>query len=258
MAAEPETRRLLLELVYGLLSEDEAAELRRRIESDAELAAAYAEAQAAAGLFAASARLVAPPISLKRPGTIGPPPLPEPARLKPASRAAGPATAPWERTATWSVAAAASILVVFALSGYAYHLSRLSGIAADHLRLQVLGPSRLQAGAPNRYLVSTTSINGTPVSAQVDFSLYSPEGKLLVGHKEKTNAQGQLPIVVPASAKLFGEARMDLVASLDGAAASERIDARLPVAPPRYQTYLSLSQPVYLSLIHISEPTRPY
>ena len=54
---DAETRQRLLELVYDLLPEDEAAELRGRIEADAEMAAAYREAQETARLLAEAARL---------------------------------------------------------------------------------------------------------------------------------------------------------------------------------------------------------
>ncbi len=54
---DAETRQRLLELVYDLLPEGEAAELRARIEADAEMAAAYREAQETARLLAEAARL---------------------------------------------------------------------------------------------------------------------------------------------------------------------------------------------------------
>ena len=49
---DSETRQRLLELVYDLLPEGESAELRGRIQADAEMAAAYREAQETARLLA--------------------------------------------------------------------------------------------------------------------------------------------------------------------------------------------------------------
>ena len=63
----PELRQKLLELHYDLLPEGEAAELRRRIENEPELAAAYAEVQKTAAIFAQAARLTVPnPLSSDR------------------------------------------------------------------------------------------------------------------------------------------------------------------------------------------------
>jgi GT2 family glycosyltransferase len=51
MSVAPETRQRLLELIYGLLADDEASALGAQIEADPNLAQAYAEAQAAARDF---------------------------------------------------------------------------------------------------------------------------------------------------------------------------------------------------------------
>jgi anti-sigma factor RsiW len=50
MTIDSRTRQRLLELIYDLLPETEAAELRGQIDADEQLARAYAEAQATAKL----------------------------------------------------------------------------------------------------------------------------------------------------------------------------------------------------------------
>ena len=54
---DSETRQRLLELVYDLLPDEEAADLRAKIQSDPDLSAAYRESQETARLLAAAARL---------------------------------------------------------------------------------------------------------------------------------------------------------------------------------------------------------
>jgi len=146
---DPETRQRLLELVYDLLPEAEAAELRQRIAADPELARAYAEAQRTAQLLADAARLPAPRIEWKRPApaekpvsTPSEPPVVRPAAPRPRKPAV-----PLARGANWTVGIGAAALLVISLGGYWYHREQLAGIAAEHLRLVVTGPSQLTAGA---------------------------------------------------------------------------------------------------------------
>jgi len=54
---EHELRQRLLEMIHGLLSDEEAAELRERVCSDPEVARAYSEVSFEAGVMAKEARL---------------------------------------------------------------------------------------------------------------------------------------------------------------------------------------------------------
>ncbi|MCR4413388.1 MAG: hypothetical protein NUV77_13290, partial [Thermoguttaceae bacterium] len=125
MSVDPETRQRLLELIYGLLAEDEAAALRGRIEADPDLARAYAVAEATAALFAEAARLDAPPVPLRRPEKpvavpfAGPP---EQATPKPAAPRTAVARRPERiRWANWAVGVSAAIVLAAAIGGYAAH-----------------------------------------------------------------------------------------------------------------------------------------
>ena len=120
MTLDPQTRQRLLELVYDLLSEAEAAELRRRIDADEELARGYAEAQDTAGLFSEAAGHRSPKIELKRPEepmSTSSPSSPRPTPLK----SSGAVSAPWARGANWAVGLAAAVLLMVSVGGYLYH-----------------------------------------------------------------------------------------------------------------------------------------
>jgi len=236
MSVEPETRRQLLELVYGLLGDDEAAELRRRIASDPELADAHSEAMKMAGVFSDAAKLELPRISLIHP-------MAEDRTAKP-SRPAARATQigsgkPWVGGANWTVGAAAAVLMIVSMFGWFYHRSQLADIAAGHLRLRVTGPAEIQAGVENEYLVTSASITGKPVEAQVRFALFSPDGNRLMGHTERTDGRGRLRIAVPADLTLAEQVRLEVTAG------DESVSSRMRVRPVRYATYLSLDKPSY-------------
>ena len=233
MAVDQETRRRLLELVYGLLPDDEAAELRGRIDSDPELARAHSEAVATSELFSEAARLELPKIALSRPAPVKD-------AAQPVQR--GTRT-PWGRGANWAVGSAAAILMIVSMSGWFYHRSQMADIAAGHMRLRVTGPAELQAGVENEYLVTTASITGKPVEAKVRFALFTPDGELLKGHSEQTDSEGRLRITVPADLAVADQVRLEVTAGDESS--PERVDTRLRVRPVRYATYLSLDKPLY-------------
>jgi len=241
MAIDPETRRRLLELVYDLLPEEEAGELRRRMECEPELAEAYAEAERTSHLFGEAARLEAPKIQWKRPPRG--PAAPRPARPKAAAKAAAGVPAPWSRGANWTVALAAGILLLVSVGGFFYQRWQLHDIAAGHLRLRVSGPARLQAGAANRYLVTTTSVTGEPVPAKIQFTVFTPQGRQLMGHIEKTGEEGHLEVTVPAELDVEDGVKLELLADADQGRQS--LVADLAVEPVRYATQLGLDKPLY-------------
>jgi A-macroglobulin complement component/alpha-2-macroglobulin family protein/MG2 domain-containing protein/A-macroglobulin receptor len=240
MSVDPETRRQLLELVYDLLGDDEAAELRLRIASDPELAGAHAEALEMAGLFSDAAKVELPRISLTRPmaeDRTAEPSRPRGRAIQNGSRK------PWARGANWAAGAAAAILMIVSMFGWFYHRSQMADIAAGHLRLRVTGPAELQAGVENKYLVTTASITGKPVEAKIRFALFSPDGDRLMGHTEQTDEKGRLRIAVPADLRLAEQIRLEVTAGDEDT--PERVDTRLRVRPVHYATYLSLDKPLY-------------
>lgn len=246
----PELRQQLLELHYDLLPEAEAAELRRRIESEPEMAAAYAEVQKTAAVFAKAARLTVPKVALKRPEPIAMSTLPE---TSPAPKLAKPSPVrkSFGRRANWLVGLAAAILVMLTAGGYLYHRHQIATIASEHLRLIVSGPSTLENGVESKFAVSTTEITGKPVPAKVEVGLYSADNKMLYGKNDSTDEQGRLQFSVPASFSLppetlsHGATIKFVVWNPTNKSEKEEFSAPLMVEPVRYGTQLSLDKPLY-------------
>jgi alpha-2-macroglobulin-like protein len=245
---DSETRQRLLELAYELLPEDEAAELRRRIESDAEMAAAYRQAQETARLLAEAARLPSVGIQVVPPGAAGD------AVRKPSSvslelgapqplKAGATARQSFARAANWMVGLAAAALVLISVGGYFYHREKLVAIAAEHLRLVVTGPSTIQTGIDTEYLVSTTAIDSQPLPAKVEVSLSTPDGKRLKAFKETADEHGCLRVTIPADLKLPPQTQFR-VAAWHGES-HEETESTLAVAPVRYDAQLGLDRPLY-------------
>jgi len=241
------TRQRLLELIYELLPEEEAAELRRRIDAEPELAAAYDEARAAAELFGEAARLPTEPIQLKRPESAMST-ASEPPRPKPALKANGPVAPVWARVANWVVGLAAAILLLMSAGGYWYHLGQLRELAAQNMRLRVTGPATIQAGADNTYRIDTTAITGQGMPAEIEFAVYSPDDKRLLWHKDTTGDDGRLEVAVPADMELPDRAVLKVAARRADPATGEKeelVETSVSVERVRYATHLALDKPLY-------------
>ncbi len=260
MTQEPNPQDRLLELIFGLLPEDEADELRAEIEKDGVLAKAFAEAQATAQLMGEAARLQSPRIPLIRPEPNGRP------VAGPASVVSGPESAPWSGWAQWGLMTAASLLVLAAFVGWTRHRSHLVGAGVNHLRLQVTGPSELQESIDNRYTITTTTLTGRPLSANVHFAAYSAEGTKLLGHTEKTGNDGTLRVDIPADPELPDTVRIEVEAGEEQS--RQTAESRLPVRREKITTHLRLDRSRYapgqtvhyrsvsLSRFHL-DPERP-
>lgn len=253
MGLDEETRRCLLELAYDVLPENEAAGLRKRLETDPELAQAHGEAQQIAELLQEAARLQTDPIELKQPdkATVGLETFPRSPRKRgphTQKRAGGPgkrhAPPPWNRVATWVTWVAAASLLLCSLTSYWYHRGQLADISAEHLRLTVTGPARVRPGVASPYAVITSAVTGDPVSAQIEFTLSSPDGQqLLMGHKEQTDEDGYLLVTIPAEAPIPPGAELRIVATYNDKV--EQIATQLVVEPLGVVAQLTTDKPVY-------------
>jgi len=253
MGLDEETRRCLLELAYDVLPEDEAIGLRERIKTDPELAKAYGKAQQTAALLQEAARLQTAPIELKPPdsATVGLETFPRSPRKRgphAQTRARGSskrhAPPPWNRVATWITWAAAASLLLCSLTSYWYHRGQLADISAEHLRLTVTGPARVRPGVASQYAVITSAVTGDPVSAQIEFTLSSPDGQqLLMGHKEQTDEDGFLLVTIPAEAPIPPGAELKIVATYNDKV--EQIATQLVVEPLGELAQLTTDKPVY-------------
>jgi hypothetical protein len=116
------------------------------------------------------------------------------------------------RPANWTVGIAAAALVLISVSGYFYHREQLWAMAAEHLRLIVTGPSRLQAGVTAQYTINTTAINGQPLPAHIDVTLSGPRGERLKAYREPANDHGQLLVEIPADLLLPREVKLKVLA----------------------------------------------
>jgi len=227
-------RQRLLEMIHGLLSDAETAELRERICCDPELARAYAEVSIEADLIAKAARLEGPKVELpKRRVTRG------------VAARSGPAG--WM---PWVVYLALSLLVAVTLGGYVWDRAERRDIAADHLRLIVAAPATITPGVESRVTVRTESITGEPLPASVELSLKSdskkPPRELLDGRERIRRADGSgrpLEFIIPASLPAGEPVKLEVVA-YHGTQPC-RIERQLAIEEPRRITYLSLDKPWY-------------
>ena len=148
----------------------------------------------------------------------------------------------------WIVGLAAVVLMATSLGSYFYHRWQLDTIAAGHLRLMVLGPSEWQAGAAAEFHISTTTVTGDPLPAQIALSLHTADGKRLVDHIDSTDATGRVQMVLPADiavpARLPARVQLQVVATRGEK--REEFRTFLTIAPLRYLTRLAVDRPQYL------------
>ena len=237
MSVDPETRRKLLELLYGLLPEDEAALLHGRIETDAGLAAAYAAAQQTAELLGNAARFKAPSIrrrDLKQTETAY--------KSSPVTAVASKESR-GQRAATRGIVTLAAAILLLSLGSYEYHRREVAGMLGEHLRLVVAGPSRLQAAAENAYCVTVTDLDGQPVPATVEFAVRSAEKTEILTYSAQAGSDGTAIWWIPADARIPDGAQVEATASYQGR--SELFSTVVGVEPAGYLTHLALDKSVY-------------
>ena len=164
------------------------------------------------------------------------------------SKAASPAPrlrlapVPMARGASWFVALAAFTLIAVSVGSYFYHRRQLDSIAAKHLRLLVAGSGQLQVGMPSAYNLQVTTVTGEPWATPVEWSLSTPDGERLVDHKETTDDQGRLTMIVPDNKKVARAGGASVTAG-GGKLAERRPATAHP--PARYFTRLWLDRHSY-------------
>ena len=115
--------------------------------------------------------------------------------------ASASAPLPISRWASWFVGLAALLLIAASLGSYLYHRRQLESIAAQHLRLAIVGPGELRAGIPTSFNLLATRVTGEPWPTSIAWSLSKLDG-IHVDHKERTDEQGRLVMTVPAGMAL--------------------------------------------------------
>ena len=157
---------------------------------------------------------------------------------------AGPAAArSFGRAANWTVGITTALLLLISMGGHFYHRQRLWGVAAEHLRLLLSGPSILEAGVAAEYLVSTTAIDGQPLAVPVEVVLSGPDGKRLKAYREPTDEGGRLRVVIPADLALPSVTKLKVAAR--HRESREEVEMPLRVEPTRYAVQLTSDKPVY-------------
>jgi len=247
----------LLEFIYDLLPDNEAAALSSQITSDPDVARAYAEVRQQADVLAAAAKIEGPLVQLRRPAEQNTAPAggrePPSGRAESMQTTAAPWVSPWARAANWFVGLAATLLIGTVCYVYVRSDSPInpravasaeSELAERHLRLVVTGPGRLQADTTNYFTVATSAANGAPLSAEVEYVVYSPAGKPLLEEEAQTDEEGRLQITLPRELGLVTNSRLEVLAFRD-ADNSHRTRTPLEVEPIRYATQLSLDKPLY-------------
>jgi len=151
---------------------------------------------------------------------------------------------PRARVVDWGVGISAAVLLLIAVGGYWYHHEQLGELAAEHLRVQMIGPPALSPDAAAEYLVHTTDITGAPMPAEVEFALLTSDGRPIMHLADVTGADGRLPAAISASSAFsMGAARLEAVVRHGDS--EQLIAADILVQPRRYITYLTTDRAVY-------------
>jgi len=232
----------LWELVYGLLSEDEARALSERITSDPYVARAYAKVKLQSELVADAARYEdgepsaswyeAAPSAGKTP--------------EPAAHARGPARSRIAQAANWMVGLAAAGLVAVLGSSWwttATPPTReaVSFAMTAPIRTILTGPSLLHAEANSPFTVQTTSLTGAPVSTSVRYRVLDQAGAVAYEESNLTDQRGTVRFELPNSLNARA-ARLEVTAD---EARMVPVSRPLQVSERKFVTYLRLDRPRY-------------
>lgn len=250
----------LWDLVYELLSEEEAIELTRRIAADAEVAEACQRVRRQAQVLAAAARLERPPIVLVRPAaepTLVPsepraakPPVPQ--RI--AQRASKPESAESARRAAasrWIVGLVS--LLLLGLFAYAFwkpnsplnaraQRSQELQLASRFVRTVVTGPAEVDPRTANTYEVVTTSVSGEPVPTDLEVRLYDSQATLRFQQSTQTNDQGLFRFDLPQDVAV-ADGRLEFETRAGDS--REFVQTGLRLRGPEFSTYLTTDKPLY-------------
>ncbi|MEX1224344.1 MAG: MG2 domain-containing protein, partial [Pirellulales bacterium] len=231
-------RQRLTEFIYGLLPDEETAALNERIASDPKVARIYAEVKLDTDLFAKAARLEEKQLPRKMR-------LARPAAGVPTSGALAGMTA-----GHWVLALAAAVLIAVTLGGWAYQEATEQSIADKHLHLVVSGPARLKQGIDNQFQISTRTVDGDPVAADLEYTIASAAGEELYSNLQENNPlklvrddRGDAILTIPASIELPPHSRLEIRAFHEQS--RPRMTQSLPVDEDHFVTWLSLDKPWY-------------
>lgn len=241
---ESRLHQQLLELHYGLLADEEAAEMRARLTREPELASAWDQVRQEVTLIAQAARFESAPLGLK---------LDESQAIKPISPAVRHVDPQKTRARSsgqqaswgWAIGLAAGVMLVLSLGGFQFHRTRLARLDRELPRVVIAGPARLTPGVSNRFTVTASTVSGQPLAMNMLSSLYDADRQQnLQLHRQETDRQGRMTIEFTARDTLPVRAELRL-ATAQGGLQSPLAALSLPVAKSEYRTKVTTDRSSY-------------
>lgn len=249
-----ELRQLLLELHYDLLDPEQAAQLRKAIESDADVASEWANTLRVAGKLAVAAKLDGvdvPKVDLEgtkidaesngrtEQGAV----LQSPSTIDPAE---GKRTQTWwlNTTAIAGLAAAIGMLVIGS-----WYLDRMPASPQAVVSVRAVPVSPEQADTDNEFQFITSRMDGSSPAgfavapATLAFSVWWEDSVLFAG-TTKTDRDGKGRIKLPADLVIPESAKLKITAKGQAEELSQS-SLEIPLEPTRCLTYLTVDRPVY-------------
>ena len=273
----PDQNQLLLELHYGLLDDEQAAELRSRIASDSEVAMAWAQTLRLAGKMASAAKIESEETDLNlqvnklvlddkasvksskpsdsavsRNGatesvasSLRLPPT-QPLREQIAQKAEAKITGRWLAVSLGLLGLAASVAIT--VVGVRYIQVAPSRPVAQ-MQLQATAAPGFRAASPNEFEIVAKRIErpGAPsmpvIPAMMSFSVLMGDSVLFSGQAE-ADQNGSTNITIPSALAIPNGAKLKISAEPK----SDEVSAstlEIPLEPTRCLTYLTVDRPVY-------------
>ena len=232
----------LMELVYGLLDEDETNALCEQITSDPQMARAYAKVKLQCDLVGRAARIDTPNAAWFRPDGV------ELSNTRPQAASKDRSESGYGRLTNWCIGVAASGLIF--LVGSSYFMSsgsartETSPVAAatiEPVQVVLTGPSKLHSEANNPFTVHVENQAGTPVSTTLNYRVYDATGAVAWQDAASTDKSGTARFDVGAG--VARQATRLVVATDESSQAS--IQRELETAPDQFVTYLRMDRPLY-------------
>ena len=276
MTHSDDIQQRLLEWQYGLLSDEEVAELQQQIADNPELVAAAEDARRLAEVFARAANLpVETEVSSdtsdsdqasggrESAGTDGgaaahrsPEAVTEPRSLQVRPATTAQQSSSTRGTQTWLKASLvlAGLYFVFLLGGdrlidKAEEQQRvLAGqIAPDQIRLSIEQTSAASFDAAGKFQIRAELADESPAEVQLSYSVRPREGKPIFASAGVTDALGRFLLALPANLSIPDGAELHVEAKCEvpGVEVTAVSSGSLRLVPTRYLTHLSMDRTLY-------------
>jgi hypothetical protein len=258
MSDRENIQQRLLEWQYGLLSENEVAELQQQIADNPEIVAAAEDSRRLAELIGRAASLPqehvdgASPLKLSAAAPTGSTPAPAIT-----ARPAGPASVqPAKRRQRWLVAslALAGLYFAFLVGGDQYldqvetdRIAQAGQLAPNQIKMtieQTAAPSFDSAG---KFLIQAALADGDTSPVQLRASVVSRDGHGIFAVGGMTDALGRLLVALPANLSIPDEAefRVEAACEVRGSQVTATATGSIRLVATRYLTHLAMDRTLY-------------